>query len=77
MSLILITSILIRLIALVWSIVLLLRTRHWSMGFLSVMLALMALRQILTLSATSDSWDFHVSGHATELPGLVVSVMAC
>ena len=76
MSLNLIVSILIRLFALGWSIYLMRRVRDWRIGFLSVMLALMATRQTLTLITESQSWHISVTGHATELPGLVVSIMA-
>ncbi|MFQ5791800.1 MAG: ATP-binding protein [Acidobacteriota bacterium] len=76
MSLILIISILVRGVGLGWSIVLVRRLRDWRMGFLSAMLALMALRQILTLVAESESWSLSVTGHTRELPGLAVSILA-
>ncbi len=76
MSVGLIASIIIRLLALGWSLVLLKRTRDWRMGFLSIMLALMALRQILTLGAGGYSTDLSLSALATEWPGLIVSLMA-
>ncbi len=76
MSLILLISITIRLFALGWSIVLLRRIRDWRMGVLSVMLALMALRQILTLWEHSQSVTSSVTSQITELPGLAVSVLA-
>ncbi len=76
MSLILIFSILIRLVALGWSMAMLRRLRDWRMGFLTVMLALMALRQILTLLSEREFWAISITGHVTELPGLAVSVMA-
>jgi len=76
MSFILITSIVIRLVAMGWSIVPLRRTKDWRMGFLTVMLGLMATRQILTLT-TEKSGVFSLTGPwAVELPGLVVSIMA-
>ncbi len=46
------------------------------MGFLSAMLALMALRQTLTLVETSTSLQISITAQATELPGLAVSVLA-
>jgi signal transduction histidine kinase len=46
------------------------------MGFLSAMLALMALRQTLTLVDSSTSLKISVTAQPTELPGLVVSVLA-
>ncbi|MEK6249912.1 MAG: PAS domain S-box protein, partial [Planctomycetales bacterium] len=75
MSLILIISILIRLVALALSVALLRRIRDWRMGVLAVMLGLMALRQILTLWKTHESWSVMVTGQATELPGLIVSIL--
>jgi PAS domain S-box-containing protein len=76
MSLVLIISILIRLVAAVWSVVLLRQIRDWRMGFLTVMLGLMALRQTLTLLEERVSWNISMTGDATEIPGLVVSFMA-
>jgi len=46
------------------------------MGFLSVMLAFMALRQALTLKAKFTSANLTFSSLDTEWPGIVVSVMA-
>jgi hypothetical protein len=71
MSLILIISIGIRLVAMGWSIVLLRRIRDWRTAFLTAMLAVMATRQILTLLSERESWAITVTGHATELPGLM------
>jgi len=76
MSLVLITSIMIRLAATGWSIILLRRLKDWRVGFLTVMLGLMALRQIFTLLAGKELWIISVTGYTTELPGLAVSVMA-
>ncbi len=78
MSLILIVSIMIRLLAMAWSLVLLRRVRDWRMGFLTMMLGLMALRQILTLLTQKESWAVLVTtGHlVTELPALLVGIMA-
>ena len=76
MSLILVSSIVLRLVALAWSVVLLKRIRDWRMGFLSIMLGLMALRQMLTLRSTFESWPLSFTGQTNELPGLVVSLMA-
>jgi len=79
MSPILVASILIRLVAMGWSVVLLRRVRDLRMGFLTAMLALMATRQILTLSQSlgpGSSWSFDIAGHLSELPGLFVSVLA-
>lgn len=76
MSFILLTSILIRVVALGWSFRLLAHLRDWRMGFLSAMLALMALRQTLTLIDTSESLEIFFTTQITELPGLAVSVLA-
>ncbi len=76
MSLILIVSITIRLVAMGWSIALLRRMRDWRIGFLTVGLGLMAMRQILTLLTEKESWTISITGHITELPGLVVSIIA-
>jgi PAS domain S-box-containing protein len=73
---ILITSITIRVLALVWSVVLLRRLRDWRMAFVSVMLALMAMRQTLTLTQGAAGPGVSVTTYTTELPGLLVSVMA-
>jgi signal transduction histidine kinase len=79
MSLILITSIVIRLGAMGWSIVLWRRVRDLKMGFLTAMLALMATRQILTLVgsvADNQPWTLRLGAHLHELPGLFVSILA-
>lgn len=61
-----------------WSLLLLKQVRDWRMGFLTAMLALMALRQALTLRALliNPNVSFPVWGTPSELPGLVVSVLA-
>jgi len=46
------------------------------MGFLTLMLFLMALRQTLTLLMGRRSWGLEAGGAASEFPGLLVSVMA-
>ncbi len=76
MSLILIVSVMIRLVAMSISIVLLRIIPDWRMGFLTVMLGLMALCQTFTLLTEKASWSISVTSHATELPGLIVSIMA-
>lgn len=76
MSLILLLSILIRIIALGWSILVVRRQRDWRIGFLGAMLALMATRQILTLITRSHSFRLEMTAESTEIPGLVVSIMA-
>ena len=76
MSLMLILSIVLRLIALVWAAILFLRLRDFWMVFLATLFGLMAMRQSLTLYATWHSWELTFAGSATEAPGLAVSVMA-
>ncbi|MEF8780070.1 MAG: bacterio-opsin activator domain-containing protein [Haloferacaceae archaeon] len=69
MSPILLASIVIRVVGVVYSVVLLYRSRDRRFGFLTVMLGLMASRQIWT-AQTADAAGLD------ELPGLVVSVLA-
>lgn len=76
MSVGLLISILIRLLAFFWSLLVLHRIRDWRMGFLSVMLAFMALRQMLTLKSKFTSMSLSFSSLNTEWPGLIVSLMA-
>ena len=65
-------SIVVRLVAMGWSIAVWRRLKDDRMAFLTVMFGLMALRQILMLEGRSG---VHL-GHAEELPSLAVSVMA-
>ncbi|MBJ42210.1 MAG: hypothetical protein CMJ80_02760 [Planctomycetaceae bacterium] len=74
MSVILVISIGLRIFALGWSLVLMRRLREWRMAFLTVMLAFMAVRQMLTL--VNHNPTIEGFGGLTELPGLFVSVMA-
>jgi len=76
MSLILVISITIRLIAMGWSIVLLQRIRDWRIGLMTVMFGLMGLRQLLTLLKEKESWAISVISQPIELVGLVVSILA-
>lgn len=76
MSLILILSIAIRLVAVIWAVVIWRRLRDWRMVFLVIMLCLMATRQSLTLWTHGQHMAFHLPGSLTELPGLAVSLMA-
>lgn len=75
MALLLAISILLRGLALGLSVWMIRRTRDWRMGFLTLMLGFMTLRQILTLRLSDPSSPFSMEGAATELPGLVVSLM--
>ena len=76
MSALLALSILIRIAAMFWSIVLWRRLRDWRMAFVTATLALMALRQTLTLIKTFDPSSVRFDANLDELPGLLVSVMA-
>ncbi|MHC4946726.1 MAG: PAS domain S-box protein [Planctomycetota bacterium] len=78
MDLLLLTSILVRVVALGGSIVLLRRLRDWRVLFLSGMIGLMTAQQCLTLlAAVRDGGDLVVSaGRLEELPALLVSIMA-
>ncbi|MBI1925861.1 PAS domain-containing protein [Candidatus Poribacteria bacterium] len=69
-------SIVIRLAAMSLSIVLLRRMRDWRMAFLTVMLGLMAVHQILTLPGEKISWGTLPTGLASGIPGLAISIMA-
>ncbi|WP_457651421.1 PAS domain S-box protein [Rhodocaloribacter sp.] len=75
MSIILLVSIAVRLIGLGWSLMLVRRLRDWRLGFLSVLYALMALRQVLTLSTVWEDGTLFAHGHVVELPGLLVSLL--
>jgi len=72
-------SILIRVIAMGWSIVLVLRIGDRRMAFLTAMLGLMATRQLLTLvsAVRAEGLGRLASlGDVNELPGLAVSILA-
>ena len=72
----LIVSIVIRLAALVWSLVLLRRTRDWRIALFAGMIALMALRQILSLYGTLSTASLSLAAPWDEVPALAVSVLA-
>ena len=74
-SIILILSIMLRLIAFAWSISLMRQLKDWRILFLSGMFALMALRQILALTFESETWVIEWYD-VKELPGLAVSLLA-
>ncbi len=76
MSLILLVSIVIRVAALGWALLAWRRLRDWRIGFLSLMLLLMAVRQSWTLKRHTQSWYPPTWGGLDELPGLLVSVLA-
>lgn len=76
MSLILSVSVFIRLIALAWALRLWHRIRDWRIGFLGAMVALMALRQSLTLYRKGISWPPQLTSGLDEIPGLAVSILA-
>ncbi|RME00257.1 MAG: bacterio-opsin activator, partial [Calditrichaeota bacterium] len=76
MSIILLFSIFIRLVAFAWSCLLLRRARDWRMVFLAAMLALMTTRQTLTLIHYTQNWSQIQFTFIEEIPGLVVSLLA-
>jgi PAS domain S-box-containing protein len=76
MSVILVISVGMRVAALAWSVRLLVLLRDWRLAFFSAMLALMALRQSLTLLKSPEPWPINFSANLDELPGLAVSVLA-
>ena len=76
MSLVLGLSILINLIAMGWSIVFIKRFNDWRMAFLTAMLGLMVLRQVLVLWNLHQFWPVFITWRASEIIGLVVSIMA-
>lgn len=76
MSVILIVSIVIRLMALAWSIILFRRIRDWRIAFLTAMIALMAVRQILTLLKTPEPFPVSFVANIEEPHGLMVSILA-
>jgi len=75
---ILVGSIILRSLAFGWSLVLLWKVKDWRVGFLAAMLALMGLRQVLTLKQfmAVDDWRPSMNWSSVELPGLAVSVLA-
>ena len=78
MSLLLVTSIAVRVGTVVWSLALLRRIRDLRLLFLTATFALMALRQMLTFreGVIRDGWAIEIPGDIAELPGLAVSVLA-
>ena len=76
MTPILIGSILVLLVAVGWSIVMLLRLRERRLGVLTAILGLVALGRLLMLLPRTESWAFQLTLRAAELPGFGVSVLA-
>ena len=68
MNLVILASIVLRVLGVGYSLVLLYRSNDRRFGFLTVMLSLMATRQILSAQGSTDPIE--------ELPGLVVSILA-
>lgn len=75
MSVILLSSIVIRLAAMLFSLEAMRRLRDWRIGLLSLMAGLMALRQTLTLFSMPTDYSLEFTGNYNELPGLAVSVL--
>jgi len=79
MSIILIISILVRVAALAWSILLMRRLRDGRVGFLSLMLLIMTARQVATLMSApgpEGAWRLEWGAPVFEIPALAVSLMA-
>lgn len=76
MYILLISSVVISFIAMVWSILLLRRLRDWRIGFLTVMLGLIALRQAVTALAVSFYWDASFVMNHLALHGVVIGILA-
>ena len=76
MNLLLIISIAIRLIVMIWSIVLIKRLQDWRIFFVTVLVGLMGIRQFLTLLSERNLKVISITDYATELPGLLVSILA-
>lgn len=76
MSIIIALSLSIRLLALVWSLNLILTQRHRYLVFFGAMIALMALRQSLTLFGSDNYFPLEFSSNLDEVPGLAVSILA-
>ncbi|MEE9355755.1 MAG: EAL domain-containing protein [Methylococcaceae bacterium] len=76
MSLAILISIITRLIAMSWSLFLLLKLKDWRMGFFSLMLSMMATRQIMTLTVSGLDKPISFASNLDEIPALVVSFLA-
>lgn len=68
MSVILLSSIVIRLAAMLFSLEAMRRLRDWRIGLLSLMAGLMALRQTLTLFSMPTDYSLEFTGNYNELP---------
>jgi len=76
MSLINLFSLLISLAAMGWSIVILWRLRDWRVGFLTILLMIMSMDEILKFTAFDRAPTLVVTFGTEELSGLVVSLIA-
>ena len=76
MNVILLISIAIRIVAVIWSVVIMRQLRDWRMAFLAVVMALMTTRQMFTLAKDFHGWYLTVIGHYEELFGLLVSILS-
>jgi len=75
MSVILLSSIIIRIAAVLFSLEAMRRLKDWRIGLLALMAGLMALRQILTLLSGPVEFSLELPNTYNELPGLAVSVL--
>ena len=73
MNSILLLSLLVRIGALGWSLVIWYRVRDWRVALIAVVIALMTFRQGLTAFGIPDVWPLSHIADADEIPGLVVS----
>lgn len=79
MSAILVISVLLRAVAVIWTLAVLRRLRNPRILFLTAMLVLMTARQFLTLAgelSTGSPVVLDLTANLEELPGLMVSLMA-
>ncbi len=66
-------SLLVRLGALGWSLVILVRLKDWRMAFLAVMCAVLVARATMTLLGAPGAWAVTGAAMVDELPGLVLA----
>lgn len=70
MSVILLSSIIIRIAAVLFSLEAMRRLKDWRIGLLALMAGLMALRQTLTLLSRPVEFSLELPNNYNELPGL-------
>jgi len=75
MSIVLLSSIIIRIAAVLFSLEAVRRLKDWRIGLFALMAGLMALRQTLTLLSGPVEFSLKLPNNYNELPGLIVSVL--